>query len=265
MSINEWLHSKEIRGVSTFSTQDVFAAFPNNSANGLKTELKRLVVKRRIQSVYNGFYVIVPVQYQLKGIIPPSYYIDELMAYLKKPYYIGLLSAATLHGAGHQRVMQTQIVTVGSHLKETGKESLLDWNYRKEVPEELILTKNAEVGVLKYSNAELTAVDLIQYSQHIGGYQRAATVLAELIDSLDMYRIGDVIKYTTITTLQRLGYILEYILEAKEEADTLMKVLKENDCNLKSIPMSTSHNKKTDAESNRWRVNMNIDIEIDEL
>ncbi len=265
MNIVEWLHNKEIRGISTFSTQEAQSAFSDSSPNIVNIQLNRLATKGRIQSVYRGFYVIVPVQYQLKGIIPPSYYIDELMAYLKKPYYVGLLSAAMLHGAGHQRAMQTQIITNRPKLLTANKESLIDWNYRYEIPEELIITKNAEVGVLRYSNVELTAVDLVQYSQHIGGYQRSATVLAELIDSLDIHKIGDVIKYTTITTLQRLGYILEYILEANEEADTLMKVLKENGCNLKSIPMSTSHNKRSDAGSNRWRVNMNIDIEIDEL
>lgn len=33
-------------------------------------------------------------------------------------------------------------------------------------------------GLVLYSNAELTAVDLVQFAGHVGGFQRAATVLS---------------------------------------------------------------------------------------
>jgi hypothetical protein len=47
--------------------------------------------------------VVVPVEYELKGVVPPVVYIDWLMAYLQKNYYIGLLNAATFYGAAHQQ------------------------------------------------------------------------------------------------------------------------------------------------------------------
>ena len=47
--------------------------------------------------------MIIPPQYALKGNIPPSYYIDQLMEVLEKPYYVCLLTAAAMHGATHQR------------------------------------------------------------------------------------------------------------------------------------------------------------------
>ena len=44
----------------------------------------------------------------------------------------------------------------------------------------MLLEKNAEMGVIKYSNAELTALDLVQYADRVGSFSSVATVLAEL-------------------------------------------------------------------------------------
>ena len=223
-----------------------------------------MVSRGRVQSVYRGFYVIVPVQYRLKRIIPPSYYIDELMQYLNKPYYIGLLSAAAMYGAGHQRAMQTQIVTTPPRLNVSGRNALLDWNYRQQIAQELLITKNAEIGVIRYSSPELTAVDLVQFAEHVGGYQRAATVLTELVDTIDMDKMSAVIPYTTIATIQRLGYLLEVVLEEQEKADKLFAILKVQK-HWKSIMLNPLKPKREDAASNRWHVNANTEIEIDEL
>ena len=169
MNISDWIHSREIRGKATFSIVDVKDAFAERPSKSINTELSRQVSRGRVQSVYRGFYVIVPVQYQLKGVIPPVYYVDDLMDYVGKPYYVGLLSAAALHGATHQRVMKTQVMTVVPRIKASGKNSLLDWNYRQEIPEAFVMKKNAEIGTLRYSGPELTAVDLVQFASHVGG------------------------------------------------------------------------------------------------
>ena len=213
--------------------------------------------------VYKGFYVIVPVQYRLKGVVPPPYYINELMAYLKKPYYVGLLSAAAVYGAAHQRAMETQVVTIPPRSR-TSRNKLISWNYRQQIPSHLLVTKNAEMGIIKYSNPELTAVDLVQFATNIGGYGRVATVLAELAELVDINKIVDVIPFTTTPALQRMGYLLENVLFEREKADTLYNMLRESKTALKSVPLSTEQ-PLTSAEHNRWRVNPNINIEIDEL
>ena len=213
--------------------------------------------------VYKGFYVIVPVQYRLKGVVPPPYYINELMVYLKKPYYVGLLSAAAVYGAAHQRAMETQVVTIPPRSR-TSRNKLISWNYRQQIPSHLLVTKNAEMGIIKYSNPELTAVDLVQFATNIGGYGRVATVLAELAELVDINKIVDVIPFTTTPALQRMGYLLENVLFEREKADTLYNMLRESKTALKSVPLSTEQ-PLTSAEHNRWRVNPNINIEIDEL
>ena len=265
MTIDEWIHQREIRSNMTFSVLELRQAFPSNSEKGMKTELRRLSSKGRIQSVYRGFYVVVPIQYQLQGIVPPNYYIDELMTHVGKPYYIGLLSAAAMYGAAHQRPMLTQVMTVEPRIKASGKNPLLEWHYRLDIPENSILTKNGEIGVVRYSSAELTSVDLVQFAGHVGGYQRVATVLAELIEMVDMSKMRDIQNYATKATLRRLGCLLECVLEETNKADELFDIIRGQGREWNIICLSNAHPQNNDAQSNRWRVNLNVEIEIDEI
>lgn len=264
MTIFEWIRNREIRGHVTFSVEELKQAFQEKSHETIKSELARLAKKGYVSSVYRGFYVVVPVQYQLNGVVPPTYYIDWLMQYVGKPYYLSLLSAAAMHGASHQAVMVTQVTTVAPRIKYSSKNPLLNWNYRKQIPEGLLMTKNAEMGVVRYSNPELTAVDLVQFADHVGGYQRVATVLAELVEAMDVEKVANVVPYTTIATLQRLGYMLEYVLEEKEKANVLFSMLKERKP-WNSILLRNGRPKNEASQSNRWCVNGNVEIEIDEL
>jgi len=100
---------------------------------------------------------------------------------------------------------------------------------------------------------------------HGAAHQRAATVLSELVNAVDMSRMEPVFPYTSSATLQRLGYLLEVVLEEEEKANELYRLLKTAYPNTKRVLLSNSAPIKIDAESNRWHVNGNIDIETDEL
>ena len=264
MTIHNWIRNRELRGLVTFSVEELKSAFSEKPATTIKTELSRLVKQGYISSVYRGFYVVVPVHYQLKGIVPPNYYIDMLMRYVGKPYYISLLSAAAMHGASHQQVMLTQVTTIAPRIKLSSKNPYLNWNYRKTIPEASVLTKNADMGVVRYSNPELTAIDLVQFADNIGGYQRAATVLAELVDAIDMAKMPEIVPYTTIATLQRLGYLLEHSLAEQDKSDALFQILKEQG-HWNSVLLRNNYPKNEASPPNRWHVNGNVEIEIDDL
>ena len=216
MTVSAYIREREIRGQVTFTLEEIREA-TGLSARSVVTELQRQVAHGRIAIPYRGFYVVVPPQYALKGIVPPTYYIHELMKAVGKPYYLCLLSAAAFHGAAHQRAMQTQVMTIAPRIKVSGMNKQLDWNYRQRIPSELLLSRNTEIGVVLYSSPELTAVDLVQFAGHVGGFQRAATVLSELVDALDMSRMEPVFPYTSSATLQRLGYLLDVVLKRKKQ------------------------------------------------
>ena len=201
-------------------------------------------------------------------VMPPIYYIEQLMSFLKKPYYICLLNAAELLGAAHQRPQKFSVMTIlpKSSVSEN-KNSFLSWIYRKQIPDRLLQEKNSETGTILFSNPELTAIDLVQYEQYVGGLSRVSTVLAELVEKTDFSNAVEdyLFDNTSVATIQRLGYILDCILNESEQADTLYEQLRIYDKRLNYIPLSSRHPRILKGANRRWKININIDIEIDEL
>lgn len=267
MTIREWIRDREISGYPTFSKDDVRQTFPNYSEQVVRNELFRLSSQGIVYSAYRGFYVIVPPQYVAKKVIPPAYYIDQLMSYLNKPYYISLLNAAEILGAAHQRPQKFSVMTVlPKSSVSLSKNNLLVWGYRKEIPTDFLLSKNSETGVIYYSNSALTAIDIVQYEQHVGGLSRAATILEELTEELDFHGASkSLFKYTSIATIQRLGYILEEIIEQREVANVLHAELLKYTRRFRYVALSTEKSDKSAKKNTRWKVYINLIIDIDEI
>ena len=94
MTLQKWIKDRAIHGYPTFSIEDVRESGMYSSEQIMKNELNRLCSNKTIVNVYRGFYVIIPVHYVLRGSVPATYYIDQLMTYLSKPYIVCMLSAA---------------------------------------------------------------------------------------------------------------------------------------------------------------------------
>ena len=268
MSILQWIKEREIEGKPTFSFREVQQGFPQMPLNIVQNELYRLTKQRDIALVHKGFYVRVPVQYKRWGLISPYYYIDQLMAYLNKPYYIGLLTAGELHGAAHQKPQRFCVVTTLPSSNVSARVNpILFWSYRRTIPASLLLRKNSETAEIRYSNAELTALDLVQYSQYIGGLSRASTVLAELMEKADFSKTSsELFKIGTVAAFQRLGYILEEILNCHSQGEALHQRLKENKASFRWIDLSRqSKHRQAFAQNERWKIRVNAILEVDEL
>lgn len=267
ISLNEWIRNSEVHGFNTFSFETVRENFPHASEQNLFNSLYRQTIKKRIVSVYKGFYVIIPPQYAAKGVVPPIYYIDQLMGYLNKPYYISLLNAAELFGAAHQRSQRFSVMTIyPSANVSKAKNNILDWVYRRDIPEKFLQVKNSETGTVCFSNPELTAIDLVQYEKHIGGLSRAATVLAELTEETDFSKVSnELLDYTSVSAIQRLGFILESILGESEQAAILYERLCAYGKRLNYIPLSTRSENENAPKDTRWKIYINTEIEPDDL
>ena len=258
MSIREWVHSREIEGLPIFSYEEVTNAFPSLTPQQISNNLYRIGKSEMITQPFKGFYVVIPPHYAAKGIVPPVYYIDQLMDYLRRPYYICLLSAAELLGAAHQRPQEFSVMTVLSSL---------DWNYRSSIPDNFLKEINSETGTIKFSGPELTALDLIQYEQHVGGLSRAATVIEELSEQTVWTGAAEkgLLSPSTIATVQRLGFILENVLMNQSQADNLYNELKTVSPKLNRFRLSTRKNDDGAVLDKRWNIIVNTEIEIDDL
>ena len=267
MTFQKWIEDRAIHGFPTFSIDDVRAAGIYSSEQILYNELSRLCANNTIANVYQGFYVIVPTQYILRGSIPATYYIDQLMTGLGKPYYVCMLSAAELLGAAHQRPQQFSIMTTFPKRRIVSARNVtIDWFYRDKLPEDSLITKNTETGTIQISNALLTAADLVQYQQHVGGLSRVATILEELSEQIDIRRqFAPLVPYVKKVVWQRLGYLLENIIEEKALADDLYEQLHSTTGYLNYLPLSTSAADNPSNRDSRWKININVQIETDDI
>ncbi|MGA1826512.1 MAG: type IV toxin-antitoxin system AbiEi family antitoxin domain-containing protein [bacterium] len=250
-------------GSRYFFTREEIVKHHPGSENAVKLALNRLSRKKRIVSVHKGFYIIIPPEYAASKILPPSLFIDDLMNYVGKKYYLGLLSAAAIHGAAHQQPQEYHIIipspkhsitTSGIKIKFFVKKG--DWkNYT-------IVKHKTDAGYIRVSTPELTALDLIAYEKSIGGLNRVATVLHELADQMEpdtLLRVAR--KSCNISYIQRLGYLLEKILSRQKLVIPMKKWLQKQQ--LFRIPLKSGISTKgipTDAD---WKVVINTNVESD--
>ena len=267
MTLQKWINDRAVHGYPTLTLEDVREAGLYTSEQIMKNELNRLCSNKTLVNVYRGFYVIIPVHYVLRGSVPATYYIDQLMAYLGKPYYVCMLSAAELLGVAHQRPQQFSVMTTYPRRQlVTTRNVTTDWFYRDKLPEDALIKKNTETGTIRISNSLLTAADLVQNQQHVGGLSRVATILEELTEQIDIdSQFPVLISYVKTVTWQRLGYILENIIEDKATADKLYEQLRSSSVRMVYKPLSTSAEDNPSSRDSRWKININVEIETGDI
>jgi len=267
MTLQKWIKDRAIHGYPTFSIEDVRESGMYSSEQIMKNELNRLCSNKIIVNVYRGFYVIIPVHYVLRGSVPATYYIDQLMAYLGKLYYVCMLSAAELLGVAHQRPQKFSVMTTYPRRQlVTTRNVTTDWFYRDTFPEDALVIKNTETGTIRISNSLLTAADLVQSQQHVGGLSRVATILEELTEQIDIdSQLPTLIPFVKTVTWQRLGYLFENVIEDKETADKLYEQLRASSARMVYKPLSTSAEDNPSVRDSRWKININVEIETDDI
>ncbi|MGB7295463.1 MAG: type IV toxin-antitoxin system AbiEi family antitoxin [Candidatus Aminicenantales bacterium] len=200
------------RGQYSFSIKDVLAKADQPSRT-VRRSLERLQQKGRISLITRGFYTIIPLEYKESGVLPAEWFIHQLMDYLKLPYYIGLLSAAALHGSAHQRPQEFQVIISQQRrpLRIDGLRIRFFSKKKLDLSSGIAQIK-AETGYLLVSGPELTAIDLLKYSNSVGGLNSLATVIAELGEGINADELLKVARKTkNLVFLQRLGYLLDHL------------------------------------------------------
>ena len=65
----------------------------------VQVSLSRLIQKKKVTLIRRGFYVIITPEFSAQATIPPILYIDDLMQYLKKEYYLSSRSRSSATNA----------------------------------------------------------------------------------------------------------------------------------------------------------------------
>jgi predicted transcriptional regulator of viral defense system len=266
--LSRWIEDLPKRGRITFSRKEIDSLFPNTTKQNINNILHRLVVKKTIQSVWRGFFVVVPVEYALRGTVDPVEYIDQLMTHLGQKYYIALLSAAAMHGAAHQQPMALMIATESKPLREkSNKDVKISFVTKKKIPAAYLQQIKTRNGFIQVSTPELTAMDLILFLKKVGGVNRVATVLSELAEVINFQRVDhDFFDHFNTVIVQRLGFILE-LIGYDDVADGLFEKAKKAALTFRNFPLSiTKHmdNLTTYPIDKKWKIIINKQIEVDD-
>ncbi|MBN8687721.1 MAG: type IV toxin-antitoxin system AbiEi family antitoxin [Chitinophagales bacterium] len=258
--LEDFIHKVRSIGRYSFSLAEVKEKFPI-SDKAIHQSLYRLKVKSQIAQIRKGFYAIISPEYSNQGMVPPPLFIDDLMRSLNKRYYVGLLSAAALHGAAHQQPMEFFVITEKPALRKINSKKLkLNFYIKKDWGDEDIIKKKTDAGNINVSTPELTALDLLYYTDNIG-INNTVSILKELLSEIKPSELTNTAKrYPQTAAIQRLGYLLDKELANEKLSDALIKALKGRNI----FPVSLSNQKSKSAEiDDKWKVIKNINIESD--
>ncbi len=229
----------------------------------IKKELARLVSDNQIINIRKGFYIILHPRYQHYGKLPIELYVDKLFRMLNKQYYIGLFSAATFHGAGHQKIQQDYVITTPPALRniEKGNIRIRFFNITNW-PSQNIIQSKSDAGYFKLSSPVLTLADLIDNQGNLGGLNRIITVIEELSEALDLKDMEAFLTwYQNKSVLQRMGYLLEEMNAGKDLTEMVHEHLRKKA--FYPTLLSPTKEEKAGGTSNRWKVVVNTELESD--
>lgn len=227
-----------------------------------QVSLSRLASNGDIALIRRGFYVIITPEFSLPKSVPPLMYIDDLMKYIGRDYYVSLLSAAALHGAAHQQPMHFFVTTSLPPIRDIDNERFhITFNTKKEWDDRSVIQIKTRTGYATVSTPEATVLDLVE-NQRLLGLGRVVGIIEELSDSISKSSLRHTAAYYPTTIIQRLGYILDSLLGKANLTKGLSSTLARRTIYPQYLSLSAE---KRGTLDEKWKVILNDEIETDIL
>ncbi len=258
-TLHEWIEALPEEGRYVFARRDVDAV-TDASAAAIKMTLYRLKRRGAIVTPRRDFFVVVPREYRAAGCPPASWFIDDLMRHMGRRYYVGLLSAAALHGAGHQQPMAFQVMVDAAERDiEVGRVRIA-FHMSSVFDRAATQPMQTETGTMLVATPETTAFDLVRFPAASGYWSNIATVLSEMAEKLDPEALASGAARVARTDVQRLGWLLD-LVEQPDLADALAATVA--DKRLLPTPLTGARESAGAPLDSRWHVLVNDDVEPD--
>ncbi len=260
VTVETWVDALQARGRYSFLRTEVIGD-TGLSAEAVKKALQRLARRKRVAKVKSYFYVLVPLEYLHAGGPPPPWFIDDLMKAMERPYYVGLLSAAGIHGASHQQPQEFQVITDRPVRPLQVGRSRIRFFTNKRAADTAVRSVKTPTGAMRVSTPEATAFDLVRFAKAAGQIDNVASVLAELAPLMDPKRLLSAVRAgSDVADAQRLGYLLERV-RGRPQAKALHEWLERQSPHVVSLrPGRTAAGA---AEDRRWHVLVTEPVEIE--
>jgi predicted transcriptional regulator of viral defense system len=260
ITVEDWVDALQARGRYTFLRTEAVDG-TGLSAESVKKALQRLARRKRVTKVKNYFYVIVPLEYLHAGSPPPSWFLDDLMKAMDRPYYVGLLSAAGFHGAAHHQPQEFQVITDRPVRPLQVGRTRIRFFTSKRAADTAVQNVKTPTGAMRVSTPEATAFDLVRFAKAAGQIDNVATVLADLVPRLDPKQMLKVVRAGgDIPNAQRLGFLLEKV-RGRAQAKAFHEWLKRQSPH--TVPLRAGRNAAGVGEDRRWHVFVSEPVEVE--
>jgi hypothetical protein len=198
-----------------FSVADVVRATGLSDRNA-KNQLRRLRGRTSKVARWQPFFLINGPAGKAPGAASFDRWLDDYFTWLGRPYYVGLQSAAAIHGSQPQALLTIQIVTDTPRRDAQVGRQKLRFFVKSDCAVSAVQQAPRAFAPMKVSTPETTAFDLVRYAPRLGGIGRTAETLAPMLHLLQPARLKIVLAAEDeISTMQRLGFLLEAMGRAK--------------------------------------------------
>jgi predicted transcriptional regulator of viral defense system len=241
------------------ATTDEIAERLGIDGGAVRAGMNRLRKQHLAFSPARGLYGFVPPSYRSWGVLPADWFIDDLMRYLKRDYYVGLLSAAARHGAAHQRPQVFQVVTGKSTANRDIGRIRLRFFKSSEIAQATTETVTTPTGTMALASKETTVSDLVAHPKTSGGFSNIATIIREIgdLDSGELARLSAV---HPRSHARRLGWLVErYSVNAPDLSALELQAAPDRGA---PSPLSPSGPRRGQVDK-RWGLWVNAAVEPD--
>lgn len=260
MFVEQWVDNLQAGGRYTFLRDDAIAG-TGLSRETVKKALQRIVKRGRAVKIKDYFFAIVPLEYFRAGAPPVSWIIDDLMKAMRLPYYVGLLSAASLHGASHQQPQEFQVVTDRSVRPLLVGRTRIRFFASKYVSRVSTQNVKTPTGSMRVSTPEATAVDLVRFANAAGHLDNVATIISEMAPTLDEKRILAAVRLVhDVPNALRLGHILDLVRRRRLTNSIHAWIEKQSP---RGVLLRTGRPADHAQQDRRWHMMVNDPIEIE--
>lgn len=262
-SLREWAIELPAQGRYTFTTAEARAHQSDISAAGTAAALGRAEADGIIASPIRGFHVVLPLEDRAIGTPSWRLFLDPLMTHLQLPYYVGLLTAASIHGAAAQSAQVVQVVVARPRRPVRVGRLAIEFIVRKTVRQAPVELRTTTSGRVRIATPDVVALDLVRYPGHSSGWSHVLAVLRDLAPTLRRPGMRKAFAMEPTTAeIQRLGHLLGR-LGADEVAAMLQAELQTRRSSWVPLDPQAVVSRREAERDPRWRVVVNVDLELD--
>lgn len=253
-------------GISALSLDDV-VALTGLSRSAATEAMRRARTSGQFFVPAPGLYIPIPSEFSTWGVVPAMDFIDQLMKHLGRGYYVGLLSAAEIHGAAHQRPQVFQVFVDRAVSDRDIERVRLRFYERSDVdavPRDL---KNSRTSQVPVSSPEATAFDLVSRPQESGALFNVATIIGELVreEKLDAAKVVELAPRYPLAVARRLGWLLDRdaeFVDTSSMSEALHEFVRSSSMDgRRAVDLLAAGGPRRGQTNRKWGVVENADVE----